>query len=119
MSVKVYLYNRCGTCVKAVKFLEANNIAFESIPVREQPPLKDEVIKMLDIYDGNIKKLFNTSGQDYRAQGLGKKLPDMDQETQIQFLIENGNLVKRPFVLTADSGIVGFKEEAWKELFKI
>ena len=74
MSVKVYLYNRCGTCVKAVKF-EANNIAFESIPVREQPPSKDEVLKMLDIYNGNIKKLFNTSGQDYRAQGLGKKTP--------------------------------------------
>ena len=54
-----------------------------------------------------------------KAQGLGKKLPDMELEEQIQLLLENGNLVKRPFVLTSDSGIVGFKEDAWKELFKI
>ena len=36
----------------------------------------------------------------------------MDQKAQIQLLLENGNLVKRPFVLTPDSGIVGFKEDA-------
>ena len=119
MAVKIYQYKRCGTCVKAIKFLEANNIEFDSIPVREQTPSKDEILKMLNTYEGNIKKLFNTSGQDYRAQGLGKKLPTMTQKEQIQLLIENGNLVKRPFLLTGETGIVGFKEDAWKALFKV
>ena len=25
----------------------------------------------------------------------------------------NGNLVKRPFLLTGDTGLVGFKEDLW------
>ncbi|WDE96713.1 Spx/MgsR family RNA polymerase-binding regulatory protein [Lentisphaera profundi] len=119
MSVKIYLYSRCGTCVKAVKFLEANNIEFSSIPVREQTPTKNELLQMLNCYDGNVKKLFNTSGQDYRALGLGKQLPDMALEDQLALLMGNGNLVKRPFLLFGEQAIVGFKEETWKEFFSL
>ena len=35
----------------------------------------------------------------------------------LQLLASNGNLVKRPFVLDGKSGIVGFNEEEWMELF--
>ena len=119
MSVKIYQYKRCGTCVKAIKFLDANNISYDSIPIREQAPSKDELLQMLDAYDGNIKKLFNTSGQDYRAQGLGKKLTDLTLDEQLELLMGNGNLVKRPFVIDGDKAMVAFKEETWKEFFSL
>ena len=77
MSTKIYEYKSCGTCVKALKFLSVNNIDFEKIAIREQPPTKDELLKMIEIYDGDTKKLFNTSGQDYRAKKLSGKLPNM------------------------------------------
>lgn len=117
MAVKVYEYKGCGTCKKALKFLESQGVNFEQIPVREQPPTKDELERMLAAYEGNVKKLFNTSGKDYREQKLGAKLADMSTEEAFQLLMENGNLVKRPFVLTDEFCTVGFKEETWQSLF--
>ena len=114
MKPKVYLYNGCGTCKRAVKFLEANKVAFTTIPIREQPPTATELRRMLGHYGGNLRKLFNTSGLDYRALKLGEKLPSMTEDEAISLLASNGNLVKRPFVLTAKGGLVGFDEAAWR-----
>jgi arsenate reductase (glutaredoxin) len=119
MPIKIYQYKRCSTCVKAIKFLEANKLAYDSIAIREQAPTKNELLQMLDSYEGNIKKLFNTSGQDYRALGLGKTLTDLSLDEQLELLMGNGNLVKRPFVLNGDKAIVGFKEEIWQEFFSL
>jgi arsenate reductase (glutaredoxin) len=35
----------------------------------------------------------------------------------LALLAANGNLVKRPFALSADSGAVGFDEAVWRERF--
>lgn len=69
---------------------------------------------MLKIYDGDIRKLFNTSGGDYKEMNLKDKLPKMSEAKAIDLLSKNGNLVKRPFLLVGNTGTVGFKEEDWK-----
>lgn len=71
---------------------------------------------MLAYVGGNIRKLFNTSGMQYRELKLKDKLPNMSDDEAIELLVGNGMLVKRPFLLTDDNGMVGFKEEAWREL---
>ncbi len=71
---------------------------------------------MLDIYGGDIRRLFNTSGQDYRALDLKTRLPRMSADEAIDLLSRNGNLVKRPFLLTRGGGRVGFNEEEWSGL---
>lgn len=114
--LKVYEYAGCGTCRKARKYLEAKGVDHKLIPIREQPPSKAELKRMLAHYDGNVKKLFNTSGGDYRAAKLGEKLPGMSVDEALALLASNGNLVKRPFVLTAHGGLVGFQAEAWDKL---
>jgi arsenate reductase len=69
---------------------------------------------MLAAQGGELRKLFNTSGLDYRAQGLGEKLPSMTEAAALALLAGNGNLVKRPFLLGADGlGLVGFNEAVW------
>jgi len=113
----VYTYKSCDTCRKAKKWLTAHEIEFEEIPIREQPPSQAQLRTMLGHLDGELKRLFNTSGQDYRALNLKETLPGMSEDEAIALLAENGNLVKRPFLLTADSGTVGFKEDVWKALF--
>ena len=117
MSVKFYEYARCGTCRKAQKFLDENNIAYEKIAIREQAPSLEELQTMLNSM-GNIKKLFNTSGQDYRNGGYKDKLPSFTQDEAFAELNANGNLVKRPFIIGDGIATVGFKEETWQELFK-
>ncbi|WP_221031827.1 arsenate reductase family protein [Actomonas aquatica] len=109
----VYTYAKCSTCRKAVKWLEAEGISFTEKPIRETPPSKAELKRMLAAQNGELKKLFNTSGGDYREMKLGSKLPTMTETEAFDLLHANGNLVKRPFLLTDTVGLVGFKEEVW------
>lgn len=114
--MKVYTYSKCGTCRKAVKWLSEKGIEFDEIPIREKPPTKAELKVMLKAYDGELRRLFNTSGQDYRALGLKDKLPGMSESEAITLLAGNGNLIKRPFLLGEGVGLVGFKEVDWEEV---
>ena len=113
--LKIYTYSKCSTCRKATKWLEAQGIAFEEHAIRESPPKATELRTMLKAYDGELRRLFNTSGGDYREQKLGPKLPTMSPKDAIAMLTENGNLVKRPFVLGGDVALVGFSEPLWQE----
>ena len=113
--MKLYQYPNCSTCRKAIKFLREKGIEFESIDITKQPPSKDELITMLNSYDGELKKLFNTSGLQYRELNMKEKLPAMDEQEAIVLLADNGKLIKRPFLLNQDDqGKVGFKEAEWE-----
>lgn len=111
--LKIYQYKGCSTCKKALKFLDTNKIKYKNIPIRETPPSKTELKKMLKMMDGELKKLFNTSGQDYRALNIKEKISHMTDAEAIELLAGNGNLIKRPFLLATDWGVVGFKEDVW------
>ncbi len=116
MSLRVYTYVKCSTCRKAVRFLEEHDIPHEVIPIREHPPIIAELRTMLG-HVGEIRRLFNTSGLDYRAMKLSERLPNMSHDEALALLAKNGNLVKRPFALTAKCGAVGFNEAEWARLF--
>lgn len=111
--ITVYTYARCSTCRDAVKWLRAHGVAFEERPIRETPPSVDELQRMLIFQDGNLRRLFNTSGVDYRERGLATKLAKMPVATAFRLLASNGNLVKRPFLLAETFGLVGFNGETW------
>jgi arsenate reductase len=118
--MKLYTYQACSTCRSAVKWLRANGIVFNEIPIRETPPSVAELRAMLDAHGGQLRPLFNTSGQDYRALGLKDKLPAMSTDEALALLAQNGNLVKRPFAIDTKRGIclTGFQEEAWEAALK-
>lgn len=114
--MKIYSYKGCGTCRNALKYLDGKNVKYELLPIREQPPTVAELKKMLGYYKGELKRLFNTSGLDYKALNIKEKLPKMSVQEALTLLSKNGNLVKRPFVLTSNGGLVGFKPEEWDRL---
>ena len=116
MKLRLYEYKGCDTCRRAKKFLESRGLAFEAIPIREQPPTKAELKRMLALYGGDLRRLFNTSGGDYKAMKLAERLPKLTVAEALDLLTSNGNLVKRPFLLAHKSGLVGFKEEEWEKL---
>lgn len=113
--MKLYQYPNCSTCRKALKFLQQNDVEFESIVITDTPPNKNELATMLDSYDGEVKKLFNTSGAQYRELNMKEVLPTLSNEQAIELLSENGKLIKRPFLIKVNQGIVGFKEELWQD----
>jgi arsenate reductase len=111
--LRVHTYAKCDTCRKAVKFLRAQGVAFEEIPIRETPPTRAELRTMLAAQGGQLRKLFNTSGGDYKALGLSTKLPTLSEAEALNLLAGNGNLVKRPFALDDGVALVGFDEATW------
>ena len=116
--MKVYQYPKCSTCKKAIKFLDKKGVAYKSIDIVESPPTKTELKKMLRAQNGELKKLFNTSGVMYREMKLKDRLPSMTDSEGIELLAENGKLIKRPFALQGTAGVVGFREDEWKTLVK-
>jgi arsenate reductase len=117
MPNKFYEFNGCSTCQKALKWLKQKGLDFKLVPIRETPPNKTELRRMLKFYGGNIRKLFNTSGADYKKFNLKDNLPKLSEAQLIDMLYTNGNLVKRPFVINKEGGRVGFKEDEWAEFF--
>ena len=111
----VHTLRNCDACRRAVKWLEARKIHFVEKPIRETPPTVAELRVMLERQGGQLRRLFNTSGVDYRALKLGDKLPGMSTAEALALLAGNGNLVKRPFLLGRGVGLVGFDEKVWAE----
>jgi arsenate reductase len=111
--LKIYTLSNCGTCRAATKWLRRRGIAFEEIAIRESPPSRAELRQALAAHDGELRRLFNTAGGDYREQKLAEKLPGMNVSAALTLLAGNGNLVKRPFLIGDGVAQVGFSEERW------
>jgi arsenate reductase (glutaredoxin) len=116
MDIVVYEYAKCSTCRKALKFLDARGISYKRMPIVEQPPSRQELARMHK-HVGDLKRLFNTSGELYRELGLSQRLKTMSQDEALDLLARHGKLIKRPFVLAGDRGLVGFDEAQWKAMF--
>jgi arsenate reductase len=118
-TMKVYTYKNCSTCRKATQWLRAKGIAFVELPIRETPPDALELRAMLDHQGGELRRLFNTAGADYRQLNLKTKLPGMSQEEAVTLLAGQGNLVKRPFLIDEKVGLVGFHPEKWAQALNV
>ena len=103
--IRVYAYEKCSTCRKGLKFLAARGARAQVIPIRERPPAKAELKRMLALV--GLRRLFNTSGLDYKKLNLKSMLPTLSEAEALDLLSTNGNLVKRPFLLTPGGGAVG------------
>ena len=41
--MKVFVYRKCSTCMKALKWLEAHNVEFEERAIKEENPTYEEL----------------------------------------------------------------------------
>jgi arsenate reductase len=117
--LKVYLYDGCGSCRSARRWLESRGVRFEAVPIRVSPPTVEELGAMLAARGGRRVALGNTSGRDYREAGMGARLAGLSDAEFLAALSANGNLVKRPFAVDREAGIflTGFRESEWEAAF--
>lgn len=111
-------YSKCSTCKKAQKWLDAEQIKYQSRDIKEKRPSFTELKKWHQMSGLPVKKFFNTSGLVYRELNLKDKLPQLSEEEQLKLLATDGMLVKRPLVITDDKVLVGFKEAEWQKYFE-
>lgn len=111
----IYQYAKCGTCRKAVKWLEQAGHELTLIPIFEEPPAVEELTSLVEKSGLELKKFFNTSGEVYKEMNLKDKLKDMSREEQLKLLSSNGRLIKRPIVTDGSKVTVGFKEEQFQD----
>ena len=115
--MKVFSYNKCGTCRNAIKYLETKKIKFEVIDITENPPSKN--ILKLAIKAKGLQKVFNTSGVQYRELKIKEKLKSMTEKEAIDLLASNGRLIKRPIAVKKDKITVGFNVDEYEQVWGI
>jgi arsenate reductase len=108
-------YPKCTTCAKARTWLEEHSIAHEERNIKTANPSVEELKLWHKLSGLPLRRLFNTSGMQYRALGLSGRLDKMTVEEQFAVLASDGMLVKRPLLVGEDFVLIGFKEKEWGE----
>ncbi len=113
--MKLLGIKNCDTVRKARKWLEANNIEFEFIDIRDNPVSKTEWKAIVANTDSEV--LVNKRGTSWRKLDEADK--DISSATKvINLLTENPTVMKRPLLINDDTYHIGFKAEQYSELFK-
>ena len=108
-------YPKCTTCQKAQEWLDVHNIQYDYRDIKQENPTYDELKSWLALSGFPIKRLFNTSGLQYKALNLKEKLSVMSEEECLNLLATDGMLVKRPLIIGDDFVLIGFKEIEWEQ----
>src|SRR5690625_2395992 len=114
MTLTFYWYPNCGSCKKAKKWFDENNIDYESIHIVDQTPTKEEILKQMKKSDIPPRRFFNTSGRVYREMNMKDKIKDTSREKMASYLASDGMLIKRPIVTDGKNVTVGFNEDTFK-----
>ncbi|MEO1132601.1 MAG: Spx/MgsR family RNA polymerase-binding regulatory protein [Cyanobacteria bacterium J06639_1] len=106
MSLQVYGIPNCGTCKKAIAWLDAKGIAYEFINTQEQPPERSAIASWIAAL--GAKPMRNTSGKSYRA--LGDERNTWSDAEWADAFARDAMLLKRPlFVKAGRAVMVGFR----------
>lgn len=118
MSLTVYGIPNCGTCKKALQWLDHHHVAYDFVNTKEHPPTAAQIAEWVTAL--GAKPMRNTSGQSYRSLGA-----ERDTWTEAQWVAAfaaDAMLLKRPlFVKENQAVMVGFraKEEKIRELLGV
>lgn len=109
-------YEKCSTCQKAKKWLDAQGVPYTARPIKEENPTAEELAAWQAASGLPVKKFVNTSGMLYKSMGLKDKLPAMTDAEIFALLATDGMLVKRPILITDKGVCPGFQAETWQKL---
>ena len=107
-------YPKCTTCRRAQALLDAKAAEYDFRDIKTDNPTEAELRTWQAKSGLPLKRFFNTSGLQYRALELAKRLPSMTEDEQFRLLATDGMLVKRPILVSGDLVLVGFKEAEWE-----
>lgn len=107
VAVKLYVKNSCGSCKKAVAYLEKKGVDFESVDILHSPPAKKLLEKAVNAQDP--QSAFNTRSKLYKEHDI----PNMAFKTKkdvVDLLRANPDMIRRPMLARGEKAILGFDE---------
>ena len=108
--LEVFHYPKCGTCKKALKWLDAHGAEYRLVDIVQKPPAMSKLKLALKQSELPVAKFFNTSGESYRAGNFKAKLASMSDQEALSALANDGKLIKRPLIFGDGFVLVGFRE---------
>jgi arsenate reductase len=115
MSVHFYHYPKCSTCRKARKWLDAQRVTYTDSDLVASPI---SLNKLRDLHKRSglpVARLFNTSGESYRAGNFKERSKRMSDSELLSELAKDGKLVKRPILDAGEFVLIGFDEQAYRD----
>jgi arsenate reductase len=112
--IHVYQYPNCGTCKKALRWLDDRGVEYTKSDLVAEPIA---LAKMKDLWRRSglpLPRFFNTSGVSYREGNFKERLGTMGDDAALRALAADGKLVKRPLVDTGKAVLVGFDPKAYE-----
>jgi Spx/MgsR family transcriptional regulator len=115
--MKLYGIPNCNTVKKARVWLEDNQIDYEFYNFKKQGVTQPMLENWLS--QQPWEKVVNRAGMTWRKLSDETKESIVDNASAIALMMEKSSVIKRP-ILEKDGEILsmGFKEEAYQELFK-
>jgi arsenate reductase (glutaredoxin) len=113
VAITVYQYPKCSTCRKALQWLERQGVAVDRVDIVARPPSPATLAQVAERI--GIKRMFNTSGESYRAGRFKERLATMSEAEALAALAADGKLIKRPLLVGDGLALVGFQEAEWAQ----
>jgi arsenate reductase (glutaredoxin) len=110
MTVTLYGFKSCDMVRNAMKWLDANGVAYTFFDYRRDaldPNVVDDWFAR-----AGWEKVFNRNSTTFKELPDNKKT-GIDAKRAKQMMLVETNLIKRPVLDTGDALLLGFKADAW------
>ncbi|HWK69725.1 MAG TPA: Spx/MgsR family RNA polymerase-binding regulatory protein [Burkholderiaceae bacterium] len=115
-TVQLYGLKNCSTCVKAMRWLEQQGVAYEFSDYRDKP-LAPAALRAWAAELGGWEKLVNRASMTWRNLPQESKSPASDDEW-LALVARFPALIRRPLAIdAAGRASVGFSEKKYGEIF--
>jgi Spx/MgsR family transcriptional regulator len=104
----------CTTCRKARAFLERRKVELELRDLGRDRLSIEELDQLIGKRDHRM--FLNTRNELYRARKMGQNPPS--REEALKLMAAEPNLIRRPVVLRGAEIVLGYDEEALKQIAK-
>jgi Spx/MgsR family transcriptional regulator len=104
----------CTTCRKAKAYLEKLGVELESRSLDKQKLNEKELDKLIGNRD--YKQFLSSRNELYRKRKMKDHPPSRSEA--IRLMAQEPNLIRRPVVLRGRRLVLGYDEEAYKEIVK-
>lgn len=112
----IYGIKNCTTVLKAVKWLENNNIEYTFWDYKKQGIDIKHLEKWCDEF--GWEKVLNRSGMMWKKADENVKSKVIDQKSAIDFILTTPTSVKRPITDSKNGLLIGFNETEYFNFFK-